>query len=89
MDGRGENEQRKKNFERKRKRYKLCREEMDVREVLKTVGMLLTAENKGFVRIGSHIFLDSTKLNTVWIKITTFFQTTRFNHTMIFFKLID
>ena len=34
------------------------------------------------------IFLDSTKLKIVWIKITTFFKQ-RFSHTMIFFKLTD
>ena len=38
---------RKRNFERKRNRYKLSREEeMDVKEELKIVGLLL----KGFVR---------------------------------------
>ena len=31
----------KRQFERKRKRYKLCREEMDVTEELKIVGLLL------------------------------------------------
>ena len=35
------------------------------------------------------IFLKSTKLKTVWIKITIFFKRTRFNHAMIFFELID
>ena len=32
---------RKRKFERKRKTYKLCREEMDVTEELKIVGLLL------------------------------------------------
>ena len=32
---------RKRKFERKRKRYKLCREDMDVTEELKIVGLLL------------------------------------------------
>ena len=32
---------RKRTFERERKRYKLCREEMDVTEELKIVGLLL------------------------------------------------
>ena len=32
---------RKRKFERKRKRYKLCRKEMDVTEELKIVGLLL------------------------------------------------
>ena len=31
----------KRKFERKRKRYKLCREEMDVTKELKIVGLLL------------------------------------------------
>ena len=31
----------KKKFERKRKRYKLCREEMDITEEVKIVGLLL------------------------------------------------
>ena len=34
------------------------------------------------------IFLDSTKLKIVWKK-NNMFLTTRFNHTMIFFKLTD
>ena len=34
------------------------------------------------------IFLDSTKLKIVWIKITTLFKYF-FNHTMIFSKLTD
>ena len=33
-------------------------------------------------------FLDSTKLKIVWKK-NNMFLTTRFNHTMIFFKLTD
>ena len=36
MDGSGENEKRKKKFERKRKRHKLCRKEIDVTEVMDT-----------------------------------------------------
>ena len=32
---------RKRKFERKRKRYNLCRVEMDVTEEFKTVGLLL------------------------------------------------
>ena len=31
----------KRKFERKRKRYKLCGEEMDVTEVVKILGLLL------------------------------------------------
>ena len=38
----------KRKFERKRKRYKLCRDEMDVTEELKIVGLLPTV-NKSFV----------------------------------------
>ena len=34
------------------------------------------------------IFLDSTKLIIIWKK-KNIFQTTRFNHTMMFFKLTD
>ena len=46
MDGSGENEKKKKSFEIKRKRYKLCREEIDVE-----ISLCETAAvNKGFVR---------------------------------------
>ena len=40
---------------------------------------------------GITIFLDNAKLKIVWTKNCNILQhqTTRFNHTMIFFKLID
>ena len=41
LDGSGENEKKKKKVWKKRKRYKVCREEMDVTEELKIVGLLL------------------------------------------------
>ena len=41
FDDRGENEKRKKKFERKRKRCKLCREEIDVTAELKIVRLML------------------------------------------------
>ena len=43
----------KRNFERNRKRYELCREEMDVTEELNTATV-----NKGFVLLLA-IYLDS------------------------------
>ena len=41
LDGSGEIRKGKKKFERKRKRYKPCREEMDITEEVKIVGLLL------------------------------------------------